>query len=260
MCGLAGVILGTKRRRRTELAEIAARFTELLLLNERRGRHATGLALVDRDGGYLLLKRPVPARAFVELELYRQVLAELSNRTTCILGHTRWPTRGTPAEPLNNQPIRRGRTLGTHNGTILNSTPLALAHGIRRLCQVDTEVLVRLADDASDLDDFLGRLRAARGELAAVLVRLDRPGEVALIRGNKPLTLRHHARWRCLFYASEDRALDAALAGEPVHAHDLPAMTGALARVEDLDAGEPFAVTFTPERRRRARVVGLGTP
>lgn len=148
MCGLAGVILGTKRRRRTELAEIGERFTELLLQSERRGRHATGIALVDRDGGYHLLKRPVPAREFVELDVYREVLAELSNRTTCILGHTRWPTRGTPAEPLNHQPIRRGRTLGTHNGTILNSTLLAHAYGFRRLCQVDTEVLVRLADEA----------------------------------------------------------------------------------------------------------------
>lgn len=258
MCGLAGVILGTKRRRRTERAEIAARFTELLRLNERRGRHATGIALVDREGGYHLLKRPVPAREFVELDVYREVLAEISNRTTCILGHTRWPTRGTPAEPLNNQPIRRGRTLGTHNGTILNSTPLARAHGFERLCQVDTEVLVRLADDARDLDDFLGRLRAARGELAAVLVRLDRPGEVTLIRGNKPLMLRHHARWRALFYSSAARDLDDALAGEPVNPEPIPPMTGLVARVADLTDLEPFAVDFQPEPRRRS-LAGLGT-
>jgi len=258
MCGLAGVILGTKRRRRTELAEIAERFTQLLLLNERRGQHATGIALVDRDGSYNLLKRPVPAREFVALDLYREVLAELTNRTTCILGHTRWPTRGTPAEPLNNQPIRRGRTLGTHNGTILNSTPLARANGFERLCQVDTEVLVRLADDARDLDDFLDRLRAARGELAAVLVRLDRPGEVVLVRGNKPLTLRHHGRWRALFYSSVARDLEAALAGEPVSAELIPPMTGLVARVADLTDPEPFAVDFQPEPRRRS-LVGLGT-
>jgi glucosamine 6-phosphate synthetase-like amidotransferase/phosphosugar isomerase protein len=259
MCGLAGVILGTKLRRHAELADIAARFTELLVLNERRGRHATGVALVDRDGGHQLLKRPVPAHEFVALDLYREVLGELSNRTTCILGHTRWPTRGTPAEPLNNQPIRRGRTLGTHNGTILNSTPLARAHGIRRLCQVDTEVLVGLADEAGDLVAFLDRLSAARGELAAVLVRLDCPGEVILIRGNKPLALRHHPRWRALFYGSEDRDLEVALASEPVHARPVPPMTGLLARVEDLDAGEPFPVTFVPESRR-ASLAGLGTP
>ncbi len=132
MCGLAGVILGTKRRRYAELAEIAARFTQLLVLNERRGRHATGVALVDRDGGHELLKRPIPAREFVALDLYREVLGELSNsrsaassarptstsvstwqrrrmpwtRTTCILGHTRWPTRGTPAPQQPADPPR----------------------------------------------------------------------------------------------------------------------------------------------------------
>lgn len=174
MCGLAVVILGTKRRRRTELADTAARFTDLLLLNERRCRHATGVALVNRDGTFELLKRPVLAHELVALDLYEEVLGEHSNRTTLLLGHTRYPTRGTPADPLNNRPIRRGRTLGAHNGTILNSIALADAHAIPRYCQVDTEVLLGLADASPDLDTFLDRLSTARGELAAA-TRPPRP-------------------------------------------------------------------------------------
>ena len=51
MCGLAGVILGKKRRRRDELRVIGGIFTELLVLNETRGTDATGIAVVRKDGG-----------------------------------------------------------------------------------------------------------------------------------------------------------------------------------------------------------------
>ena len=50
MCGLAGVILGKKRRRREELRIIAGVFTELLVLNETRGADAAGVAVVRNDG------------------------------------------------------------------------------------------------------------------------------------------------------------------------------------------------------------------
>ena len=44
MCGLAGVIIGEKRRGRRELDALGETFTRLLLLSEHRGPHATGAA------------------------------------------------------------------------------------------------------------------------------------------------------------------------------------------------------------------------
>ena len=44
MCGQAGIILGRKRRRAKERDHLAWLFTQLLLLNEPRGPHATGVA------------------------------------------------------------------------------------------------------------------------------------------------------------------------------------------------------------------------
>ena len=51
MCGLAGAILGEKRRRPDELRIISGIFTELLVLNEVRGRHAAGVAVTRSGAG-----------------------------------------------------------------------------------------------------------------------------------------------------------------------------------------------------------------
>ena len=86
MCGLAGVVLGKKRRRRDELRIIGGLFTELLLLSQRRGIHAAGVAVVRKDGSHALLKRPGPAAQLVEHKLYPGVLA-LDNQVTVVMGH-----------------------------------------------------------------------------------------------------------------------------------------------------------------------------
>ena len=95
MCGLTGVILQTKRRRKAELEEIGRMFTELLLLNQARGKDAAGLAMIRRDGTYSLCKRQGPAAKLVMEDKYDEIMGRLDNGTTCILGHARWKTRGT---------------------------------------------------------------------------------------------------------------------------------------------------------------------
>ncbi|HOY64903.1 MAG TPA: glucosamine 6-phosphate synthetase, partial [bacterium] len=117
MCGLTGVLLQKQRRRKTELHEIGCAATELLLLNQARGKDAAGLAMVRRDGAYSLFKRPGPAANLVMEEKYSEVIERLDNRTTCILGHTRLKTRGTEMNSTNNHPIRAGDVIGAAAGT-----------------------------------------------------------------------------------------------------------------------------------------------
>ena len=198
MCGLAGGALGPKRRRRAELEGIAEVFTDLLVLNESRGRDASGVALVDRDGSHMLVKRAVPASLLVEFPVYDAVLDEITNRTTALLGHTRFPTRGTVANPLNNQPLRRGRTLGTHNGTIANAEEL----GYGKIAAVDSEVLVLAAECSNSLAEFVRRIGEMTGDLAGAIAKLDDPTRVQLLRGNKPLAICYHPRWEATFWSS----------------------------------------------------------
>ena len=69
MCGQADLILASNSRRNEEkLAHLRDVFTRLLALNQFRGEHATGIASVNMDGNYKLLKRPIKASEYVCLD------------------------------------------------------------------------------------------------------------------------------------------------------------------------------------------------
>lgn len=204
MCGLTGVILQTKRRRKTELEEIGRVFTELLLLNQARGKDAAGLAMVRCDGTYSLFKRPGPAAKLVMEEKYSEIMGRLDNGTTCILGHTRWKTRGDEANSLNNQPIRAGAVIGTHNGTIINADRLFKRYRLRRTAETDSEFIFRLADKKESIEDFTVCVRDVRGGMSAVFMRTSATDTVLVIKGNKPLNLWYHKGFRAVFYSSEE--------------------------------------------------------
>jgi glucosamine 6-phosphate synthetase-like amidotransferase/phosphosugar isomerase protein len=210
MCGLCGVILGRKRRRRTALRQIAGLFTELLLDSQIRGTDAAGVAVVGRDGSYKLLKRPGPAGLLVEDKLYGRVV-EFDNKVTAVLGHTRRKSRGSERNSLNNHPIRAGRVMGCHNGHLQNADDLVARHRLPRVAEVDSEVLFRLADRARGPRELKRLLAGCRGQMSAAFVRLDRPLEVCLLKGDKPLHADHVPRMRAVFYASEPWMLQTAL-------------------------------------------------
>ena len=224
MCGLAGAILGKKRRRRDELRVIGGIFTELLLLNQTRGTDAAGVAVVCKDGTFKLLKRPGPAAGLVADKLYCCVL-ELDNKVTAILGHTRRKSRGSEQNSLNNHPLRTGRVLGTHNGHLANADRLARKHRLRRVAEVDSEVLFRLAGRARSAAGFKRLLAGCRGSISAALVGLNEPAKVWLVKGNMPLSVGYVPRLRTVFYASEGWMLDEALDGHQWQELEVDPMT-----------------------------------
>jgi len=224
MCGLAGAVVGRKRRRRGERRVIGGIFTELLLLNQTRGTDAAGVAVVRTDGTYRLLKRPGPAAQLVADKLYHGVL-DLDNALTAILGHTRHKTRGSEQDSVNNHPLRTGRVLGIHNGHLANADRLAKKLRVPRVAEVDSEVLFRLADRARSVAGFKRLLARCRGSISAALVRLDEPGKVWLVKGNMPLSVGYVPRLRTVFYASEDWMLDEVLDGHQWQELEVDPMT-----------------------------------
>ena len=250
MCGLAGVILGQKRRRRVELRIIGGVFTELLLLNQKRGTDAAGLAVVRKDGTYKLFKRPGPAAGLVADRLYWPALA-LDNKVTAVLGHTRRRSRGSERNSLNNHPIRAGRVIGTHNGHIWNADRLVKALRLPRSAEVDSEVLFRLADRAQDERSFRALLRRCRGRMSAAFVHLDHPGLVRLLKGDMPLYAAHVPRLRAVVYASEAWMLQAALDGHRYQMLELDPFTLSTFGVHDvLDFTQRDVSFMTREPKR----------
>jgi len=108
MCGQAGVVFGTKRRTQEEIEYLTWVFTRLVELSEERGPHATGIAWVNRYGEHRLFKRPVPASEFVHDKAFGEVLDDVDNSVTVLMGHTRFVTWGDAAVNENNHPLRTG--------------------------------------------------------------------------------------------------------------------------------------------------------
>jgi glucosamine 6-phosphate synthetase-like amidotransferase/phosphosugar isomerase protein len=216
MCGQVGLILGRKRRTKVDLADLRTLFELLLLHSEVRGPHATGLAWLKVNGDYRLFKEPLPARELVERGPFRQALAEVGSDTTLLMGHTRWSTRGDPANNRNNHPLRAGVVIGTHNGTIYNADYLFRRFGLPRHADVDSELLFRLADhhtpeDAIDPVGFAKGLTLFRGQISAVMASTLDPTTILVLKGNKPLSLWFNRQRRVVAYASDEQFLMGAL-------------------------------------------------
>lgn len=264
MCGQVGLIFGKKRRRASERDYLCQVFTEMLLRAESRGPHATGAAWLKTDGEYSILKRPVPASELTVSDLFQETLEGVDNRTTALLGHTRWRTRGSEANSRNNHPIRAGAILGTHNGTIYNADQLFVRLGLPRFAEVDSEVIFRLADrfareSAVNRPGFKRALALCRGQMSAVLASRFAPWTILVLKGNKPLSLYLHRKHRVVAYASEAAWFEYAVASEkgwrPL---EIPPMTMMHFEHQDIATfgTEPFRFTTQEQRLNTAEATG----
>ena len=213
MCGLAGIILGNKVRSEDDFEWIKESMTSLLIRSQARGPHATGIAVIRKDGSYQLLKRPIPAEEFVETEEYEDLMAEIPARpdqrkaggdsdVTILMGHTRFRTIGTELVSNNNHPIRAGKIIGTHNGTIYNAAYIADMHGLNRFADVDSEVLFRVANKFRNPIHFKSKLKNFRGQMTAVMVNINRPNKIRIYKGNKPFAMKWFDELDIMIYAS----------------------------------------------------------
>jgi glucosamine 6-phosphate synthetase-like amidotransferase/phosphosugar isomerase protein len=251
MCGLAGIIFGERERSTDEVQHLTQLFTRLLVISRQRGPHATGVAWINRDGAHRLLKRPMPAEQFVEHKAFPQLLAGVDSRTTLLLGHTRWRTRGDEHVNRNNHPIRAGEVVGIHNGTIYNADELFDRYRLTRYAHVDSEILFRIAAATLtrrgriDVRRLKARLRQCRGQIAAVMVSRRDPQTVLVIKGNNPLELRWNPYMRAVLYASSASYLNKILIRESGWRELVTdPMTLLIMRRERLDVPLHLAVDF----------------
>jgi amidophosphoribosyltransferase len=236
-----------KARRLADVEYLQDVFTHLLLLNEERGFHATGAAILGRDGAATYFKTAIAADQFILKPEYDQVLSRFDASTLALIGHTRWATRGNPNVNRNNHPILAQHVLGTHNGTIENADALFKQWSLPRVGTVDSELLFRLADTYAsprglDVVSYLRALQQCRGAMSAVVLNTLCPHEILIMKGNRPLHFRWHGGLAALAYASDDAYLDFACdVSEGWVQYPVAEMTAMIIRL-----AEKFSVQFVP--------------
>ena len=214
MCRQVGLLCGRKPHHRWP-----DRFASLLQACEAGGPDASGLAVIQRDGRHCITKRPGPVSALLGAVDDNHALSQWDEDTVAVLGHTRRTTRGSVDNPLNNHPLRRGQVIATHNGTLFNADRLFEALGLPRLAEVDSELLVQIAnhcldDEGLDLDLLRRAVALCVGQLSAVLVALTQPDTLVVLKGNKPLSFAVHPRNRTLLYATDSQVLALGIGNE----------------------------------------------
>lgn len=135
MCGIAGFNFS---ERESINPRILSR--NLFLEIVKRGRDATGIAYLNPETNkFTMSKAPIPAPKFFP------VLDQMPLETRNAILHTRWATKGSPENSLNNHPIRSGKVIGVHNGHLSNDDAL-FAHmsSVKRRGEVDSEAAFAL--------------------------------------------------------------------------------------------------------------------
>lgn len=169
MCGIFGIVIGSDACIPPEFVE--ATTARLFRFSETRGREAAGLAM-RVNGSIDVLKQAGSASVFIQSQQYRDLLAR--NLDTCtkaaateaatglaLLGHSRLVTNGFQCDDDNNQPVIVPRTVGVHNGIIVNEAELwARYDRLSRIYDVDTEILLKILrhhlDRSHDLKSAAG--------------------------------------------------------------------------------------------------------
>ena len=183
-----------------------------------RGGHATGFALIDKFGDYVICKRPKDAYGFFTDEDVKDNFNLVYDGITVMMGHTRYATLGSPSVNKNNHPIRTGHTIGTHNGSISNHKELFHKYDMERYAQVDSEAIFRLYETSSSLDDFLNnRLPKVKGRVAIVWADLEQPDYIYMVKANNPIQMIYVPEYECYAYGSTDDIINAGFWGNYEH-------------------------------------------
>lgn len=162
----------------------------MLIANQNRGNHATGLALQQADGSIDVCKKDVPAWNFVASDGFKKFIEEkLQPDTLCFIGHTRQATQGLPKHNENNHPMWSGKTAVVHNGMISNDDYLFRELKMDRKAETDSDVIRAVLDQQGFTPKAVGTLGRLSGSAAFAAVSTEYPGKLMLGRSGNPIVL-----------------------------------------------------------------------
>lgn len=126
MCGLFGIIFPyEKTPKPAELLKARKVFSSLAVFSAGRGTDATGMFVIDKQGGYSSYKGTAPSYEMVHDDEWWATLDDMDEDVHMLMGHTRLATNGANilenVHPfVFNEKDESSVLIGAHNGVIIN--------------------------------------------------------------------------------------------------------------------------------------------
>jgi glucosamine 6-phosphate synthetase-like amidotransferase/phosphosugar isomerase protein len=185
--------------------------TNLLIECQSNGRAATGLSILNTKEAHVL-RRAKNATHLVSTEEYKNFMKENidlkgSDGVQSIIGHCRWPTKGDPSNHYNNHPIVTEDIIGIHNGAISNDDELFEAHRIKRIAEVDTEIIFALINNYkkkgnNTSEAIIKATNQLSGSYACALQDINNPYALYLFRAFGPTSVAYFPSMHIVIFAT----------------------------------------------------------
>lgn len=224
--------------------------SKLFVQSQSRGRTSTGVAITNRKD-IIVVKDKMSADRFVLNKAFTEVMRKYldfdwkekdsaESPPISVLGHCRFPTKGSAEQNTNNHPIVHGGVVGVHNGGISNDEELWIKFDIskHRKGIVDSEIIFGLIEhfikkSSSKLGNTAEAIVEAssyiRGGYACAMVNNRNPYCVWLFRNHMPCVVRHYYRLGLVVWSSTDSFLQNSITGSdlgPYEEIDIPQHSG----------------------------------
>lgn len=148
-----------------------------------------------------------------------------------MIGHCRWPTKGSPDNHYNNHPIVAENIVGVHNGMINNDDELfsTFRKNVTRIAQVDTEIIFQLVSHFTrrfgsnkTVKSIKEMASYVKGGYACAMLNVDSPYNLFLFREGNPIRILYYPDVKVLLFATRENFISTAVKpftdylGEPV--------------------------------------------
>lgn len=170
MCGIFGVISNNNVSNQ--------KLKTLVNHSKQRGKDSSGLIYIENDNYKI-------NRADYEID---KLLSKVKPyKSTIVLGHSRLITNGLG----DNQPVVRGKIAAIHNGIIVNEDEVWSKLTVKRLLNIDSELIVAIAEEHLSLNKAITELPGVilsmcKGVIACAMV-LPEHGKLLLFSNNGSL-------------------------------------------------------------------------
>jgi glucosamine--fructose-6-phosphate aminotransferase (isomerizing) len=137
MCGIFGSISESSVREQN--------LKKLVNHSKQRGKDSSGLIFIEKDS-YKIIR--------ADYDIDKLINKIKPYKSTIVLGHSRLITNGLG----DNQPVIRGKIAAIHNGIIVNEDEVWSKLKVKRLLNIDSELIVAIAEEHLSLDKSIDEL------------------------------------------------------------------------------------------------------